>query len=102
MSNLYALGLKGWVEIRKARRPPQPHLSKVKLATPTDSVGWSHPYDGRYIPPHSWIRQICFKGGRFVRSMRKRRFSALTSLKVPIGGVVLIPSSFHAQLLEGI
>lgn len=92
--SLYALGLKQWVEIRAARRPPKALISKVKF-TAVES-GW---IDGTYTPATTWITQMAFKGGKYVASIRKRRFSALTGLKVPIGSVTLIPSSFNPQLL---
>ena len=94
---LFALGLKHWVEIRKGRKAPEVKVSKYKmdLEVSVDTSLYRTP------PSHHWIRQVCFKGGKYVTSIRKRRFSSLTSLKVPIHKVVEIPSIYHPLFLGG-
>lgn len=91
---VFALGWKGWVELRRARSAPQAECSEV-----------IHQLDPSTIP--YWqrrksvtLKQLCFRGGTFLLSLPRRRFAALTRLRCPQGSVVALPPSVGVALLK--
>lgn len=92
--NLFALGWKGWVEVRKAHKPPTAHCSEIQHHLDPASI----PYWQR--TKSVTLKQLCFKGGRFLLSLPRRRFAAITRLSCPQGSVIPIPPPLANRLLE--
>lgn len=94
----YALGLKGWVEIRYARRPPSPHLSEVKYRC---KEGGQHPlFTWDTLPAVTIsLKQISFTGGKFITSFSRRKFTARTRLSVPFGTVLKLSKQMEETIL---
>lgn len=89
---IWALGWKGWVELRRARSAPKAECSEVK-----------HVLDPAALPPYSrrkfiMLRQFCYRGGTFLASLPRRRFASLTKLSCPPGAVIPIPPAVALKL----
>lgn len=84
---IYALGWKGWVELRRARTPPKVEASEVKHFL-NPAVG------NRFI----MLKQLCFRGGTFLVSLPRRRFTSITRISCPQGSVVRVPAPAASRL----
>lgn len=88
---LYALGWKGFIEVRDSKRKPLAQHSQVSHRTGPGPEYWQKP---RAIK----LKQLCFKGGQFMVSLDKSTFHTLTKLTVPVGAVLLIPAKLRETL----
>ena len=101
--SLYALGLKSYVEIRSANKPPTVKVSKrIKEGK---VIHYYHEWDPAIFNYRrkketrlvkTPIKVLDFVGGRFVASIKRTR---TLPLKVPVGAVVEIPPKLRAGLL---
>lgn len=96
MVRLWALGWKGWVEVRKARVAPKARPSQVEVSLADPPI---YAYNYYSAPRKITLKQLCFSGGKFLISFPKRRFYNLFRLSVPIGGVIEVPPPLVPKLL---
>lgn len=89
---LFALGWKGWVEVREASSPPIKNHSTIRHLA-NGKQYWDRPVKVQ-------IKQFCFKGGKFLLSLPRPKFYSLTKLPTPQGCVIPIPDEIKSKLLE--
>lgn len=99
---LYAIGLKGWVEIRKAKEVPKARITQAKIqgeksvyvswrdwanagGTYADYTGW------KTVPCTTTLKVTHFVGGRRLKVVSKRRFSQFVGLSPKVGELLEIP-----------
>lgn len=80
MESLYAISLKGWIEVRRANRAPRAIRSSL-----------SH-------SPSLTIKALVWEGGEYVTSVRKGRFAALTGFTIPTGRTRKVPEDVAHKL----
>lgn len=91
---LFALGWKGWVELRRARAMPVAECSQIQhVIDPASLPYWAR---ARSLT----LKQLHFKGGTFLASLPRRRFASLTRLRCPMGQVIPIPPPLAVKLLQ--
>lgn len=93
---LYAIGLKGWVEIRKAKTPPRARISSFKIKgeerkflTWAEWGGAGDPW--KMVPKTTTVKVTNFVGGRVLKAVSKRRFAALIGISPKVGEMIEIP-----------
>lgn len=90
----WAIGLKGWVEIRSSKVPPQKVTSTVKRK----SFKWDYTYDydedgngygeRAKLPITLPLKVIIFKGGRTLHTLSMKKFKRLLGRSVRLHQVV--------------
>lgn len=101
---LYALGHKQWVEVRRGRVKPTLSVSTRKHTLNLNEDERQEWLDDHYTnPPRTTtLKQIVIKGGKFLTSMKTRRFKSVTGLSIKQGQVVELSSSLAATVLKGL
>ena len=104
---LYAVGLKGWVEIREASTPPHRHTSTLKVPYTQTLVAvngrdaWGYTtYTIRDERKERKLSHVAYSGGKVLGCLSKRRFARRYGMGVPIGTCLPIPVGLTAQILE--
>ncbi len=96
---LYAIGLKGWVEVRKARTPPRPRITQTevkgkerKFLDYSEWVEQGRPADGcKLVEKVLTLKVVHFVGGRVLKVVKKRRFSQIVGMSPKVGEMMEIP-----------
>lgn len=94
----FAIGLKGWVEIRAARKPPV--LSTTIIPTKRRihkrflrTAGW---YDWKEVTVPTTVEVHAFEGGRHLRTVKATKFRKLLGISLaPWGVVELLPEQIE-------
>lgn len=112
--NHYAIGLKGWVQIRTAAKPPTLVISEAELPavefTRTyipgtfDSLGFPLTY-GHWGPRQRVetplpIKLYVYEGGRTIRTLKSLKFRVLTGLSVRENQLKQLDAA-HVKRLKG-
>lgn len=108
---VYALGMKGWVELREADVAPKLHASEINQPAVKQKVYkqgyWTNGPNGLdeytparfiYVSKRMKIKNIIFTGGKPLNSLKTRRFAALTKISIRAGGIVEL-SPEHIRVL---
>jgi hypothetical protein len=93
----YALGTKGWVEIRSARKAPTLETSKAVIPYTRRVLDYTSYYNtGRMttkeMPLKLKMDESIFKGGRVVASIRSREFASVTKVAIRKNGILELPA----------
>lgn len=98
-SSVYALGLKGFIELRRASKPPRVRITKISKSLPGHEVVMAGSWGYRLWVParRQTIQVIDFIGGRFLKSLKRRRSKGFP--KVGLGKVQELPPETAARLL---
>ena len=102
--SIYAIGMKGWVELREAATPPKEHTTKATVVNKTKDY-WS---GGRY--GESWNRYdilnrkisivtTVYSGGRVIKSVKARWFANRTKIHIRNGGILELNPELQAKVL---
>lgn len=102
---LYAIGLKGWVEIRRARTPPRPRITKTsyetKVRRPLGYLEWvdaGRPESGCVLVPKEVTLKVThFVGGRVLKVVKRRRFSQMIGMSPKVGELLEIPEGLASM-----
>jgi hypothetical protein len=109
---LYALGMKGWVEVRVGKVLPKAHTTSTpKLIEETreqrrridDSAyswGWRWEFYTVCQKRRIMLTTTIWEGGRVLGSMRSRRFRALSGTSTRDGHAIVVPTRAHAAILK--
>lgn len=96
----YAIGLKGWVQIRVGLKPP--HAIKTSFSLPIETVrgGFYSHFAQAHIggvkeQKMLQLDQVVHEGGRVLYTLPTRRFNRLTSVRVKVGEVAALPPDGH-------
>jgi hypothetical protein len=94
----YAIGLKGWVQIRLALKEPKPITTEAKIEVPTqvgyvDKTTLGFPY-GVYrfktVMKPVTLKQVVYEGGRHIMTVSDKKFKSALNRFVPYGTMIEI------------
>lgn len=96
----WAVGLKGWVQIRSGNKPPRPITSSSLIPLEQQQGGyfdyWSQRWEGGFkVKSVFKLEQVVFEGGRVIYTLPTRRFNRLTKLRVKKDEVVEVGAGEH-------
>lgn len=94
----FAVGLKGWVQIRVATKPPKAVTSSTVVDVQERKVEWIPGYmkDNHWIaskpkvtfvPRQMTLKDTIYEGGKTIKTMKSTRFAALLKVGVREGGM---------------
>lgn len=97
---VFAIGLKGWVELMTSPHPPLPRTTSLKKSytiVMPDFKDMHYYYNHRYRYRMKKVRKTAvmtttiYTGGVVMASIKSRRFTSLTKLTVHAGGMCELP-----------
>ena len=108
---IFAIGLKGWVELRESSDSPKPLETKVVKTTTVEEYDFSKPpfmdpQTGHYTYPkvkrkkQLTLKSVSFAGGRRIGVIKSRQFRDLTKLSIGVGGIVELDPEIVPRLIE--
>src|SRR3990167_1393357 len=90
-SRYFAVALKGWVQVRRAAKPPTPHISKAKVITKQRVWrGNRTTLTFNFEPIVHVLKQTQFVGGHTIAILRPAKFRRITGLSARIGTVQML------------
>lgn len=99
---LFAIGMRGWVEVRSASTPPHRHESALPIKKHETSMRqrgrdvWGYPY---YVVVERHVtrqlKHVAFSGGKVVEVLSKRDFHQKYKLKSPDEGTLMEIKNEH-------
>lgn len=104
---LYAIGMKGYVEIRKALKPPKAVVTEVVVPTKTqvftetlDRLTGYHVVTPRLLNGKKTLRNIVFTGGTVLGCLTRQHFFVVSkgAVSVKPDEVKQIPEEFEDKL----
>ena len=100
----FAIGLRGWIQVRVAAKPPIPTTTQATTMVKQAKVNFvegRYGDDGRYIYGHNNVtftpkelkmKVTIYKGGRTIRTIKSSRFASLLKVGVRENGMMeLLP-----------
>lgn len=91
-TSLYAIGMKGWVQIRRCVRPPIKRESTATHEYEVTEPTWDGPFlRNRTSRKTLHLKQVNWEGGRILTHLPIRSFNRRTLLRVKVGESALIP-----------
>jgi len=102
---VYAIGMKGWVELRLAAKPPSPDTSEAVVTYTRKQLDYAE-YYASGVPTYKEIlkklkmKDVTFRGGKVVGMVTNRVFSNLTKVSIRKDGILELPDSM-VQILKG-
>lgn len=89
---LYAIGLKGWVQIRRCVRPPVRRYSEATHEYEVVDSTWEGPFRRNVTSRKTLhLKQVNWEGGRILTHLPTRSFNRHTLLRVKLHQSTLIP-----------
>lgn len=91
----FAIGLKGWVQLRTALKPPREVITEAAIMVPEvrsrwvidEANPWGH-YVNSDIKKRINLKTTSFEGGRTVATIRAEKFARQLGIKLKEGGMV--------------
>jgi hypothetical protein len=105
MKHIYAIGLKGWTELRECDTKPKRYVTETVRPVKTLRYIPSN-YDtgqmGYYkdIKRNMSIKAVVYLGGKVVKTLKTGTFAHLTQISIRNGGCMKLPADLVAALLE--
>lgn len=103
---LYALGLKKFIELREASKPPKPFSSSTFIEIEemvSEAVRGEGGWPTYQLVPRKrkmTLSSITFAGGKRLGVIKPARFTQITKVALREGGIFEIPEEFHEQLKQ--
>jgi hypothetical protein len=105
--SIYAIGMKGWVELRRCRRIPKCVETKATVVA-TRRVSYMHYTDDepwgytrwRKVPVNTTIKNIFYKGGKKIGILKSTKFAALTRVSIRDGGIIQVRPATYKILMK--
>lgn len=110
MRNLYAVGMKGWVEILESKKRPAPRATKAEVRTEYEENDYSAPpvrniETGRYAYPkitrHRTLKLQCTNvPGKLVATIPSRAFTRWFHISIKRGGILQLSTEMIQTLKD--
>jgi len=95
----WAIGLKGWVQIRVAKNPPTAKVTSTKIKTKHRYYNfWNNNY--QTSARVKTIKQCIYEGGKIKATLNSNNFKKLSNFSVSNGKMVELAPTVYTTIME--